>query len=63
MLNPVELSNLTLTSPSPSAERKDGVLYVNPGSAGPRRFSLPVSVARISIEGPSFNCEIVTLDV
>jgi putative phosphoesterase len=47
----------------PSAERKDGVLYVNPGSAGPRRFSLPVSVARISIEGPAFNCEIITLDI
>jgi len=47
----------------PSAERKDGVLYLNPGSAGPRRFTLPVSVARISIEGPALDCEIVTLDI
>jgi len=47
----------------PSAKRKDGVLYLNPGSAGPRRFSLPVSVARISIEGSAIDCEIVTLEV
>ena len=32
-----------------SAYKKD-VLYLNPGSAGPRRFSLPITVARISIE-------------
>jgi predicted phosphodiesterase len=47
----------------PSAEWKDGVLYLNPGSAGPRRFSLPVTVARISIEGPALDDDIVTLDV
>jgi hypothetical protein len=40
-----------------------GVLYLNPGSAGPRRFSLPVTVARISIEGPALDDDIVTLDV
>lgn len=34
-------------SHQPSIEHKDGVLYVNPGSAGPRRFSLPVTVARL----------------
>lgn len=32
----------------PSIERIDGVLWVNPGSAGPRRFSLPVTLARIT---------------
>jgi len=46
----------------PSAERKDGVLYLNPGSAGPRRFTLPVTVARISVEGSRLDSEIVTLD-
>ena len=30
-------------------ETKNGVLYLNPGSAGPRRFKLPVSVARVTI--------------
>ena len=30
----------------PLAEERDGVLYVNPGSAGPRRFRLPISAAR-----------------
>lgn len=32
-------------SHKPAIQARDGVLYVNPGSAGPRRFSLPVSVA------------------
>jgi putative phosphoesterase len=34
----------------PLAERRDGVLWFNPGSAGPRRFRLPVSVGRLVIE-------------
>jgi uncharacterized protein len=33
----------------PKIEEKNGVLYFNPGSAGPRRFSLPVSVGRVTI--------------
>lgn len=33
----------------PDARLRDGVLYVNPGAAGPRRFSLPVTVARLRI--------------
>lgn len=35
----------------PHVEERDGVWYVNPGSAGPRRFSLPVTVGRITFEG------------
>jgi predicted phosphodiesterase len=35
----------------PSIERSDGILFLNPGSAGPRRFSLPISVARLKIDG------------
>jgi putative phosphoesterase len=36
-------------SHKPSVERREGVLYVNPGSAGPRRFSLPISVGELTI--------------
>jgi putative phosphoesterase len=35
----------------PSAELRGGVLYVNPGSAGPRRFGLPISLAEVSVDG------------
>lgn len=38
-------------SHQPRQEVKDGVLYLNPGSAGPRRFKLPISVARLEIKG------------
>src|SRR5262249_46048777 len=36
-------------SHQPKRQAKDGVLYFNPGSAGPRRFSLPVSIGRLEI--------------
>jgi putative phosphoesterase len=36
-------------SHQPTQEMKDGVLYFNPGSAGPRRFKLPVSLGRLEI--------------
>ena len=38
-------------SHKPGQENRDGVLYLNPGSAGPRRFRLPISVARLEISG------------
>ena len=38
-------------SHKPSVRTNAGVLYVNPGSAGPRRFKLPVSVARLQVHG------------
>jgi putative phosphoesterase len=47
----------------PVAEIRDGVLYLNPGSAGPRRFSLPVTVARLNIVGDTLSHEIVQLQV
>jgi putative phosphoesterase len=47
----------------PGSEHRDGVLYVNPGSAGPRRFRLPVSVARLTIDGSHVDVEFVRLDV
>ena len=50
-------------SHQPSIETRDGVLYLNPGSAGPRRFSLPISLARITVDGPALTPELVTLTV
>ena len=47
----------------PLAQQRGPVLYLNPGSAGPRRFKLPVSVARIDIDGPAIHARIVELDV
>ena len=38
-------------SHKPKVEQRDGVLYVNPGSAGPRRFSLPMSAGELRISG------------
>lgn len=38
-------------SHQPLAERRDGLLWFNPGSCGPRRFRLPVSLGRLVIEG------------
>ena len=43
----------------PKQETKNGVLYFNPGSAGPRRFRLPVSVGRLTIQGHELRGEIV----
>lgn len=47
----------------PQAERRGGVLYLNPGSAGPRRFSLPVSLALLRVTEGGVEGEIVVLDV
>ncbi len=47
----------------PNVEERDGVLYLNPGSAGPRRFSLPVSVAHLYLEVDGLRADIVELDV
>jgi len=40
------------------AERKNGVLYFNPGSAGPRRFRLPVTVGRLTVKDGKVSGEI-----
>ncbi len=45
----------------PRHEVKDGVHYVNPGSAGPRRFKLPISLAELVIDGASFELRFVEL--
>jgi putative phosphoesterase len=41
---------------------KDGVLYINPGSAGPRRFYLPVTVARLDLGAKKWNAEFIHLE-
>jgi uncharacterized protein len=46
----------------PLQEERDRVLYFNPGSAGPRRFKLPVAVGRLTIEAGAVRGEIITLD-
>lgn len=46
-----------------SVEQKDGVWYLNPGGAGPRRFSLPVTLIRATIENGIIAPGIITLDV
>ena len=45
----------------PAASERDGVLYVNPGSAGPRRFRLPVSAGELRIEGDRISARVVDL--
>jgi putative phosphoesterase len=45
----------------PLVETRSGVLYVNPGSAGPRRFTLPVTVGRLWVTGHALRPEIVDL--
>lgn len=47
----------------PVVRKRDGVLYLNPGSAGPKRFRLPVSVAELRIENARASARIVELEV
>jgi putative phosphoesterase len=47
----------------PSIETRDGVVYLNPGSAGPRRFTLPVTLARLPIGEGTLQPELVELKV
>jgi uncharacterized protein len=49
-------------SHKPSVERREGILYVNPGSAGPRRFKLPISVGELRIDGRSVSARTVELE-
>jgi putative phosphoesterase len=50
-------------SHKPYVEERRGVLYLNPGSAGPRRFSLPVSVAKLKVVGEKVDAELIELSV
>jgi putative phosphoesterase len=48
-------------SHKPSVQRRNGILYVNPGSAGPRRFKLPISVGELTVTGSLVSARIVEL--
>ena len=48
-------------SHQPRMDERDGVLYVNPGSCGPRRFKLPVAVAELQVSGKSVKAKLVDL--
>ncbi|HYL92752.1 MAG TPA: metallophosphoesterase family protein [Alphaproteobacteria bacterium] len=48
-------------SHQPSQNVKDGVLYFNPGSAGPRRFNLPISVGRLEIAAHKISAEVLRI--
>jgi len=45
----------------PRQETRNGVLYFNPGAAGPRRFKLPLTVGRLVIEGTNVRGEIIRI--
>src|SRR5579875_326 len=45
----------------PRMERRQGVLFLNPGSAGPRRFSLPIALARLIVKNGSCEAQIIEL--
>jgi uncharacterized protein len=49
-------------SHKPSIERRDGLMYLNPGSAGPRRFRLPVSVGLVTVSDGRAEGRIVELE-
>ncbi len=48
-------------SHQPDRTMRSGVLYVNPGSAGPRRFRLPVTVARLDLRASPWSFELIDL--
>lgn len=50
-------------SHKPGITRRDQVTFINAGSAGPRRFKLPVAVARLQIDGRKLRAKIITLEI
>ena len=50
-------------SHKPLVEERDGVLFVNPGSAGPRRFSLPISAGELIVNGEQVSARIEQFDI
>lgn len=50
-------------SHKPRIDERNGVLFLNPGSAGPRRFDLPVTIAHLTLEGARLHATIVELAV
>jgi hypothetical protein len=65
-IDPVEHGHRVVVaghSHKPLVEDRGGVLYVNPGSAGPRRFTLPISVGEMLIDKGAVRVRLKTLDV
>ena len=66
-LNPQAADNVDAViyghSHQPKIETKNGTLFLNPGSAGPRRFRLPITVGRMTAEHGKLHAEIVELSV
>ena len=50
-------------SHKPGIHDENGVMYLNPGSAGPRRFSLPICLAKVDIDGNNARAKIIDLNV
>jgi putative phosphoesterase len=50
-------------SHKPRIEEREGVIYLNPGSAGPRRFRLPIAVARMQVSAGGLQAELVDLEL
>jgi predicted phosphodiesterase len=48
-------------SHQPGIRWKEGVLYVNPGSAGPRRFSRPISVGQLLVDAGKVSVELIEI--
>jgi len=47
----------------PNVNNRNGIVFINPGSAGPRRFKLPVTVARLNLGGKNPGARIIELKV
>jgi putative phosphoesterase len=63
-LNPVAAEIAVVVSGhshQPGIETRNGVMYLNPGSAGPRRFHLPICLAQVTIDGGAVTASTVTL--
>jgi putative phosphoesterase len=49
-------------SHQPGRRETDGVLFVNPGSAGPRRFRLPIALGRLHVAGTQVTADLIELE-
>ena len=54
---------ITGHSHQPRLDERDGVIYLNPGSAGPRRFKLPISLARLTVTDSRVQARLLTLEI
>ena len=64
-LDPAQQVDVVISGHShkPTVHQSERVLYLNPGSAGPRRFSLPITVAKLFLNVDAVRAEIVALAV